>query len=117
MFLWGYAHLAVFASLAALGAGGQLAAAWLDHEHASARLASFGVAVPAAVYLLALAAIDRLVHGVRGIVRFKVIEAAVIVLVALIADPPVTVLATAAVYVASVVVLELSNSGRLALTR
>ena len=116
-FLWGYGHLLLFASLAALGAGVQLTAAWLDHEHAGTRLAALGVAIPAAVYLVSTAAIDRLVHGTRGTLPLKAVEAATIIAFGLFAPVPVAVLGTAAVFVVAVVLLELQTAGRLAIER
>jgi low temperature requirement protein LtrA len=115
VFAWGYGHLPIFASLAALGAGVQLTAAWLDHHHASDRLASLGVAIPAAAYLVALAVIDLISLGRRGPLPVKVVEAAVIVAVGLVAPPPVTVLVTAGVYVTAVVLLELRTRDHLRL--
>jgi low temperature requirement protein LtrA len=107
VFAWGYGQLPVFASLAALGAGVQLTAAWLDHHHASDRLASLGVAIPAAGYLVSLAVLDLIARSRRGPLPIKALEAAIILVVALVAPPPVTVLVTAAVYVTAVVLLEL----------
>jgi low temperature requirement protein LtrA len=115
VFAWGYGHLPIFASLAALGAGVQLTAAWLDHHHASDRLASLGVAIPAAAYLVALAVIDLISIGRRGPLPVKAVEAAVIVGVGLVAPPPVTMLVTAAVYVTAVVLLELRPRAQIGL--
>jgi low temperature requirement protein LtrA len=111
VFAWGYGHLPIFGSLAALGAGVQLTAAWLDH-HASDRLASLGFAIPAATYLLALAVIDVIALRRRGQLPVKLLEAAVIVAVGLVAPPTVTVAATAVVYVTAVVLLELHSPAR-----
>lgn len=113
VFAWGYGHLFVFAALAALGAGVQLTAAWLDHHHASDRLASLGVAVPAAGYLVSLALIDLIARARRGPVPAKLVEAALIVATGLVAPPPVTVTVTAAVYVFAVVRLELRARDRI----
>jgi hypothetical protein len=52
----------------------------------------------------------------RGPLRFKAIEAAIIVLVAVIAPVPLTVGVTAGVYVVAVVMLELDARGRLQLS-
>jgi low temperature requirement protein LtrA len=58
VFGWGYAHYFLFASLAGLGAGLEVALAYFEaHEHMSARTAGFAVAVPVAVFLLVLGAI------------------------------------------------------------
>ncbi len=49
--LWGYGHLPIFASVAALGAGLSVAAEVMVHEgHLSAPGAAFAVAVPLAVF-------------------------------------------------------------------
>ena len=54
-FAWGYGHYVIFASIAALGAGLQVAIeAIADPEHVDARLAILAVAVPSVVVLLAL---------------------------------------------------------------
>jgi low temperature requirement protein LtrA len=115
VFAWGYGHLPVFASLAAFGSGVQLTAAWLDHRHAGDRLASLGIAIPAAGYLVSLALIDLIARARRGPLPLKLAEAAVILAVGLIAPPPVTVLVTAAGYVFAVVMLELRARDRPAL--
>ena len=52
-FWWGYGHYAVFASLAALGAGLEVAAeAVAHHVEASETVVVLAMAVPVAVYLL-----------------------------------------------------------------
>jgi low temperature requirement protein LtrA len=53
-FRWGYAHLLIFAALAAMGAGLQVATEAVT-GHAAARTAALAVAVPVAGYLLGLA--------------------------------------------------------------
>ena len=52
-FRWGYAHVAIFASLAAMGAGLHVATEAVT-GHAPARTAALAVAVPVAGYLLGL---------------------------------------------------------------
>jgi len=115
VFAWGYGHVAVFASLAALGSGVQLTAAWLDHHHASDRLASLGVAIPAAGYLVSLAVIDLVARARRGPLPLKIAEAAVVLAVGFIAPPTVAVLVIATVYVTAVVLLELRARDRIPL--
>lgn len=57
-FPWGYGHIPVFGAIAAVGAGLHVAAyAVEDPEHVSALRAVVAVAVPVALYLLAVAAI------------------------------------------------------------
>ncbi len=59
-FLWGYGHYAVFASLAALGAGLEVVAASLaGHLEISGRATAYAVAVPVACFLV----VTRLLHG------------------------------------------------------
>ncbi len=58
---WGYGHYVVFASLAALGAGLQVAADGVaDPEHVPALTAALSVAVPTSIALLAIATLH---HG------------------------------------------------------
>ncbi|QXC61549.1 low temperature requirement protein A [Aquihabitans sp. G128] len=65
-FRWGYAHVVVFASLAAMGSGVALDAENLlpGGHHSSPRIAALAVAVPAATYLLGLVLV-MLVNGLR----------------------------------------------------
>jgi low temperature requirement protein LtrA len=77
---WGYGHYFVFASVAALGAGLQVA---IDTTHTTTELgpqaAAATVAIPVAVYLAALAVL----HAVRGLgLLQQVVVAIVLVLVA-----------------------------------
>jgi len=61
MISWGYGHYVVFASLAALGAGLQVAAdGVVDPEHVPALTAAMSVALPTTVALLAIATLH---HG------------------------------------------------------
>lgn len=62
-FRWGYAHVAVFAALAALGAGIHLATEAVT-GHAEARVAALAVAVPVAGYLFGLVLV-MLITGTR----------------------------------------------------
>jgi len=58
VFGWGYAHYFLFASLAGLGAGLEVALAYLEaHEEMSARTAGFAVTIPVAVFLVVLGSI------------------------------------------------------------
>ena len=58
-FRWGYGHFAVFAALAAVGAGLQVAADTTGHDRPGARTAALAVAVPVAGYLLVLGWLQR----------------------------------------------------------
>jgi low temperature requirement protein LtrA len=57
-FRWGYTHILVFGSIAATGAGLHVAASYIGHEaHIGATATVLTVAVPVAVYMLALLAL------------------------------------------------------------
>lgn len=59
-FLWGYGHYGVFASIAALGAGLEVAVAAVDHELEVSDLgAALAVAVPVAVFVLLVWALHQ----------------------------------------------------------
>jgi low temperature requirement protein LtrA len=98
---WGYGHYFVFSSIAAVGAG--LAVA-VDHDlhaaHVSGRVAGYAVAVPVAVFLVALWALHLPAKHGLGVVLFP--AAAVLVLVAPWLFAPVDLIA--AVLVALVAV-------------
>jgi len=80
-FLWGYGHYAVFAAVAAVGAGLNVAA---DLTHQEAEIgpitASLTVAVPVAIYLVAAWLVNR--SGRAGAVLRPVLLAVVLVLLA-----------------------------------
>ncbi|MGP3920764.1 low temperature requirement protein A [Nonomuraea sp. 10N515B] len=60
--LWGYGHYGIFAALAALGAGLEVAVEQSGHDIAASPLAlGYAVAIPVAVYLAALWAVHALV--------------------------------------------------------
>ncbi len=82
-FTWGYGHLVIFGSAAAIGAG---IAAAVDHEIGAASIstttAGLATAVPIAVYLICLSAL-HLQAWRRGLIVFaKPVAAALILLVA-----------------------------------
>jgi len=57
--IWGYSHLIVFASAAAVGAGLEVAVAQQTHEaHLSAAAAGWSVAIPVAVFLFSVWALQ-----------------------------------------------------------
>jgi low temperature requirement protein LtrA len=97
-FGWGYWHLLVFASLAAVGAGLQVAAETLDrHAHLSDRAAALTLAVPVALFLVVLGLLHGWVYryrGERAVARFSV--TAVLILAAAVATPPLPLAATVA---------------------
>ena len=86
-YLWGYLHYLVFASLAALGAGLALCAAWLsDPEHVTidARGIALVVGVSVSAFLLSIAAIESLTETdyERWEILAKVAASASMILVA-----------------------------------
>ena len=89
---WGYGHYLIFAAIAAVGAG--LAVA-VDHDlheaHVSGRTAGYIVAVPVAVYLLALWALHLPWKRGLGLVLFPI--AALLTLVTPWLPAPVPALA------------------------
>lgn len=113
-FRWGYAHVVVFASLAAMGAGVHVAVdAVLGHG--SERTASLAVALPVAGYLLGLALIIRITGRSLGSVRVapKLVGAAAAVAVGLVLPPPAATAGCAVVVLlltlAMVMTQELTN--------
>lgn len=91
-FRWGYAHVVVFAALAALGAGVHVAAEAVGH-HASARTGALAVALPVAAFLLGLVLIMALTGTAVGDVRVwpKVAAAVLVAVVGLVAPVAATV--------------------------
>ena len=66
-FRWGYGHSVIFASLAALGGGLEVAAAAISHHiEASDTLVGFSVAIPVAIYLLLVWALHAPLVGARA---------------------------------------------------
>jgi low temperature requirement protein LtrA len=71
-FVWGYGHLVVFASVAAVGAGGAVAVDQVTHHaELSARGATAAVAVPVALFLLSVWALHSWRRPTQGL-RFPV---------------------------------------------
>jgi low temperature requirement protein LtrA len=97
-FGWGYWHLLIFASLAAVGAGLQVVAETLDHHgHLSDQAAALTLAVPVALFLVVLGLLHGWVYryrGERAVARFSV--TALLILVAAVATPPLPLAATVA---------------------
>ena len=72
-FLWGYGHYAVFAAVAALGAGLQVAVETTTHEaYLGPAAAAFAVAVPVGVFLVLVGALQTRLGHHRLWVRFTV---------------------------------------------
>jgi low temperature requirement protein LtrA len=97
-FRWGYGHIVIFASLAAVGAGLQVATEAVT-GHAGDRVAAWAVAVPVAGYLLGLV----LVMAVTGTplrsphLAAKLAGAAAILALGAVESPAATVAGSAAV--------------------
>jgi low temperature requirement protein LtrA len=99
-FRWGYGHVFIFVSLAALGAGLSLAAEQLTHD-IDERVTALSVAIPAAGYLFGLALVI-VITGVRGHdvrVYPKLLGGLVMLGIGAFAPPPATVVGCAVVMV------------------
>lgn len=100
-FRWGYAHVVLFASLAAFGAGLHFATEAVT-GHGDERTSALAVAIPAAGYLLGLVLV-MVVSGATGMearVWPKLAGAAAVLALGATASVPVTVVGTALVMVA-----------------
>ena len=97
-FAWGYWHLLVFASLAAVGAGLQVVAETIDQQgHLSDQAAALSLAVPVALFLVVLGLLHSWVYryrGERAVARFSV--TALLVVLAAVATPPLPLALTVA---------------------
>ncbi|NYH54469.1 low temperature requirement protein LtrA [Nocardiopsis arvandica] len=117
---WGYGHYAVFASLAALGAGlGAVLDTVEHHAHLSGQAAGLVVAVPVAVVLLLLGLLHRMT-GTGAVGHGLLVAAGALVVLALGLSSPVLGvggavlgmgLAVAATLAANVVVLRRRTGG------
>jgi low temperature requirement protein LtrA len=103
-FRWGYGHLIVFASLAAVGAGLQVVAKTAGHEsHVAERTAALTVGIPVALYLLTAGVLHTWINRYRGehlVLPFT--AAAGLVLLAAVATPSLSLPAAVAVMAAVV---------------
>jgi low temperature requirement protein LtrA len=80
-FLWGYGHYGMFAALAALGAGLEVAVRQTgEHDKVSAMVVGYSVAIPVGVFLLLLSVLTGLIVARPGIRPPVIVSAAVIVL-------------------------------------
>ena len=118
-FLWGYAHYAVFASLAATGAGIQVVAETAAHNtHLGQATAAFTVAVPVAVALLVVGTVQSLLDPSRSFV-LRFVTAAVLVLAAAASGwfgvPAAVALLLMAIAVCGLIVLDLWDESRRAI--
>ena len=118
-FLFGYGHIPIFAAIAATGAGLHVAAYYIDHEaHISAATAVASIAIPVAVFKVALTWLysammgpDRTVIAVAaGVV---VVLAGAVGLAALGASVPVCMLVIVLALAASIIIDERRGAERL----
>ena len=66
-FVWGYGHFFVYAAIAAVGSGLHVAALYLEHEaHISATAVMLSIAIPVAVYFVALMMLFSNLVGLRS---------------------------------------------------
>ncbi|MGW5266125.1 low temperature requirement protein A [Microbispora sp. NPDC004025] len=87
-YLWGYGHYGIFAALAALGAGLEVAVERSGHETGSSPLAlGYAIAVPVGVYLALLCAVHVLVVPQPVLVPAVVLGCVVVVLTLPLATP------------------------------
>ncbi|MQA02000.1 MAG: low temperature requirement protein A [Streptosporangiales bacterium] len=85
---WGYGHYVVFAAIAALGAGIEVALDTIEHHaHLTVQQAALTIAVPVVVVLLAVAWLHRLTHTVAGCDVLLVVTGAALVLVLALGAP------------------------------
>ena len=81
-YLWGYGHYGIFASLAALGAGLEVAVRQTgEHDAVSATVVAYAVAIPVAVFLVLLWALSALLVSRLALRPAVVLPAAGIILV------------------------------------
>jgi low temperature requirement protein LtrA len=118
-FLFGYGHIPIFAAIAATGAGLHVAAYYIDHEaHISAAAAVASIAIPVAVFKVALTWLysvmmgpDRTVIAVAaGVVA---VLASAVGLAALGASVPVCMLVIVLALAASIIIDERRGAERL----
>lgn len=82
--LWGYGHYAVFASAAAVGVGIQVVADVIEGQsEIGARAAALSIAIPVAVYLVVLGALqNRMVVARPVAMRYSVVAATILLIAA-----------------------------------
>jgi len=113
---WGYGHLVIFGAVAALGAGLQVAVdAVTDPEHVPALTAALAVAVPVAIYLVAIGVLHRRGRPWREVASLAVTAVLVlaIAVAAVFVGVPIAVLAIGVV-VAGVVAWHILAPARVA---
>ena len=86
-FLWGYGHYVVFAAVAAVGAGLNVAADLLHEEAAIGSVtAALTVAVPVAIYLVAAWLVNRSARAI-ALIRPVLLAAALVIAAAVVIGP------------------------------
>ncbi|MDA3625763.1 low temperature requirement protein A [Saccharopolyspora sp. WRP15-2] len=104
---WGYGHFVVFAAIAALGSGLEVAVDTAGHHsHISDQSAAFAIAVPAALVLVALGLLHRLA-GTGAMRNFGFVVAGAVVVLALPFSAPLIGLGGAVVGMAAALVVTL----------
>ncbi len=105
-FRWGYTHVVVFASLAALGAG-VYTAAEAEAGHATERTGSLAVTVPVAAFLLGVVLLMLATHNAvsPASIGTKLAGATVIVVLGALTPPAFAVAGSAAVVVVLVTLM------------
>ncbi|MFG1685594.1 low temperature requirement protein A [Nonomuraea sp. NPDC049269] len=105
-YLWGYGHYGIFAALAALGAGLEVAVEQTGHDVAASPLAlGYAVAIPVGVCLALLWAVHALVAAAPVIFPAAALSCAAVVLLLPLAAPWIGVAAVVALIAAGCVVL------------
>ncbi|MFD1538290.1 low temperature requirement protein A [Nonomuraea guangzhouensis] len=105
-YLWGYGHYGIFAALAALGAGLEVAVEQTGHDVAASPLAlGYAVAIPVGVYVALLWAVHSLVVAEPVIFPVAALGCAAVVLSLPLATPWIGVAAVVALIAAICVVL------------
>ncbi|MEU7854336.1 low temperature requirement protein A [Nonomuraea sp. NPDC049141] len=105
-YLWGYGHYGIFAALAALGAGLEVAVEQTGHDVAASPLAlGYAVAIPVGVCLALLWAVHALVAAEPVIFPAAALSCATVVLLLPLAAPWIGVAAVVALIAAGCVVL------------
>jgi low temperature requirement protein LtrA len=91
-FFWGYGHVFVYAAIAAVGAGLHVAALYLEHEaHISATAVMVSIAIPVAVYFVALMILfGSLVGPHAHVTLLTVLKLGIVVLSVVLADSGVS---------------------------
>ena len=114
-FIWGYGHYAVFASLAALGAGIEVTIEAVSHAvAASPLLIGYSVALPLAIFLVARYALYVRIGGQRRVSRVALaIEIGIVLLLpfASVWVSPAWVLALVAAMAAALVIIKTVSAG------